>query len=70
MPGYTILQQVQKIQLKDLKGTQIYKKCEKAFSMGEPVPCLVMQISKTDNDVPLVNLGAHLWKRHGFILSE
>ena len=20
--------------------------------MGEPVPCLVMQISKTDNDVP------------------
>ena len=47
-----ILQQVQKIQLKDLKGTCIYEKCEKAFFMGEPVPCLVMQISKTDNNVP------------------
>jgi hypothetical protein len=47
-----ILQQVQKIQLKDLKGTKIYEKCEKAFSAGEPVPSLVIQISKTDNDVP------------------
>ena len=47
-----ILQQVQKIQLKDLKGTKIYEKCEKAFSMGEPVPNLVIQISKTDNNVP------------------
>ena len=46
-----IFQQVQRIQLKDLKGTRIYKKCEKAFPMGEPVPCLVMQISKPDNDI-------------------
>ena len=47
-----ILQEVQKIQLKDLKGTRIYEKCEKAFSMGEPVPSLVIQISKTNNNVP------------------
>ena len=47
-----ILQQVQKIQLKDLKGTHIYEKCEKALLAGEPVPNLVVQISKTDNDVP------------------
>src|ERR1700683_3612448 len=48
----TILQQVQKIQLKDLHGTRVYEKCEKAFSSGEPVPSLVVQISKADNDVP------------------
>src|SRR6202050_1940144 len=48
----TILQQVQKIQLKDLHGTQVYEKCEKAFLCGEPVPSLVIQISKADNDVP------------------
>jgi hypothetical protein len=48
-----ILQQVQKIQLKDLRGTRIYEKCKKAFSAGEPVPKLVIQILKTNNDVPL-----------------
>ena len=47
-----ILQQVQKIELKDLKGTCIYEKCEKALLAGEPVPNLVVQVSKTDNDVP------------------
>ena len=33
-----ILQQVQKIQLKDLKGTHIYEKYEKAFIAREQVP--------------------------------
>ena len=47
-----ILQQVQKIQLKDLRSTRIYEKCEKAFLAGEPVPSLVIQVSKSDNDVP------------------
>src|SRR6202050_5715541 len=47
-----ILQQVQKIQLKDLHGTRVYEKCENAFSSGEPVPSLVVQISKADNDIP------------------
>jgi hypothetical protein len=47
-----ILQQVQKVQLKDLKGTKAYKRCEKAFKEDEPIPSLVVQISKSDNDVP------------------
>ena len=47
-----ILQQVQKIQLKDLRGTWIYEKCERAFLAGEPVPSLVIQVFKSDNDVP------------------
>ena len=33
-----ILQQVQKIQLKDLKGTCIYEKCEKALLAGNRCP--------------------------------
>ena len=47
-----ILQQVQKIQLKDLKGIWILEKCETAFLAKEPVPNLVIQISKADNDIP------------------
>ena len=38
--------------MKDLKGTRIYEKCEKALLAGELVPNLVVQVSKTDNDVP------------------
>ena len=34
-----------------MKGTHIYEKCEKAFIAGEPVPNLVVKISKADNDV-------------------
>jgi hypothetical protein len=47
-----ILQQVQKIQLKDLHGTKAYAKCEKAFKAKEPVPSLVIHISKVESDVP------------------
>jgi hypothetical protein len=47
-----ILQQVQKVQLKDLKGTKAYERCEKAFKADEPIPSLVVQISILDNDVP------------------
>ena len=47
-----ILQQVQRIQLKDLKGTKAYERCEKAFKANEPIPSLVVQISKLSNDVP------------------
>ena len=42
----------QKIQLKDFKGPCISEKCEKAFIAGKPVPNLVVQISKANNDVP------------------
>src|SRR6202021_3008396 len=47
-----ILQQVQRIQLKDLKGTKAYERCKKAFKANEPIPSLVVQISKLSNDVP------------------
>ena len=48
----TILQQVQRIQLKDLKGMKAYKHCKKAFETGQLIPSLVVQITKLDNDVP------------------
>ena len=41
-----ILQQVQRIQLKDLKGTKAYKHCERAFEAEQPIPSLVVQITK------------------------
>ena len=47
-----ILQQVQRIQLKDLKGMKAYKHCEKAFEAEQPILSLVVQITKLDNDVP------------------
>src|SRR6202453_4174920 len=47
-----ILQQVQRIQLKDLRGTKAYERCKKAFEANEPIPSLVVQISKLGNDVP------------------
>ena len=47
-----ILQQVQRIQLKDLKGTKAYKRCGKAFEAKQPIPSLVVQITKLDNNVP------------------
>ena len=47
-----ILQQVQRIQLKDLKRTKAYKHCERAFKAKQPIPALVVQITKLYNDVP------------------
>jgi hypothetical protein len=47
----TILQQVQRIQLKDLKGTKAYKHCEKAFEAKQPIPSIVVQTTKLDNDI-------------------
>ena len=47
-----ILQKVQRIQLKDLKGTKAYKCCEKAFEAEQLIPSLVVQITKLDKDVP------------------
>jgi len=38
--------------MRDLKGTKAYERCEKAFRADEPVPSLVVQISKSDNDIP------------------
>ena len=47
-----ILKQVQRIQLKDLKGTKAYKCCEKAFEAKHSIPSLVVQTTKLDNNVP------------------
>ena len=53
---YTIagaLQQVQLIAIKDLKGTQVYKRLLEAHTKGEPVPELVARLSKEhDNQRP------------------
>ena len=43
---------MQRIQLKDLKGAKAYEHCEKAFEARQPIPSLVVQITKLDNDVP------------------
>jgi len=40
------------LEILDLQGTRVYEKCEKAFLAKEPVPSLVIQVSKSDNDVP------------------
>lgn len=50
-----ILQQVQPIKIKDLRGTKSYEKLFKAYQQKEPVPQLVIQASKDFMDVPKVN---------------
>ena len=49
-----ILQQVQPISVRDLRGTRAYDQLKKAFDKGEPIPQLVMVLSKDKNDVPKV----------------
>jgi hypothetical protein len=40
-----ILQQVQPIKVKDLKGTKVYEKLDKAYKNKEPVPNLVLNVA-------------------------
>lgn len=47
-----ILQQVQPIHVRDLKGTRLYDRLRNAFKKGDSVPPLVACISKEFNDVP------------------
>lgn len=47
-----ILQQVQPIKVKDLKGTKIFEKLERAFNAKEPVPILCTHLTKEGTDVP------------------
>lgn len=47
-----ILQQVQPIRVGDLQGTKAYERLEKAFKKGEPIPNLVMVLTKENSDVP------------------
>ena len=46
------LQQVQPIQLKDLKGTKLYERVLATHGAGEPVPKLVRQASRKTDDIP------------------
>ena len=48
-----ILQQVQPILVKDLRGTKAYEKLKKAFDRGDKVPKLVVSIGKDKDDVPI-----------------
>lgn len=41
-----ILQQVQPIRVKDLKGTKLYERLAKAHAEGHPVPSLVTEVSE------------------------
>ena len=49
-----ILQQVQPIKIKDLRGTKSYERLYRAYQRKEPVPQLVFQASKDIKDVPEV----------------
>ena len=42
------LQQVQPIEVGDLRGTRAYDQLKEAFEEGEPVPRLVMKLGKTE----------------------
>ncbi len=47
-----ILQQVQPIKIRDLKGTRIYDRLKAAHEKQEKIPILVPSVSKMINDVP------------------
>ena len=46
-----ILQQVQPIQIKDLRGTKAYKRLRKAYDKKEPVPSLVTAIPEENAEL-------------------
>jgi len=50
-----ILQQVQLIAIRDLWGMKVYDHLRKAFNRKEPIPQLVMILSKNRNDIPEVS---------------
>ena len=47
-----ILQQVQPIQIKDLRGTRAYDRLKKAHSKNEPIPSLVTAIPGIEEEIP------------------
>ena len=52
-----ILQQVQPIWIHDLQGTKLYNKLKTAYEKGEPVPKLVVSVSKEYDNV----LASDIW---------
>lgn len=61
-----ILQQVQRIQLCDLKGTKAYECCEKAYSDKLPVPALVIQNLRLIMTCHPTRIGVPHWMTLGF----
>jgi hypothetical protein len=55
-----ILQQVQPIQIKDLRGTKVYETLEKAYKEGKPVPKLITTAYKQRDDMP----GGDTWDKN------
>jgi hypothetical protein len=55
-----ILQQVQPIQINDLRGTRVYKTLEKAYKEGKPVPKLITTAYKQRDDMP----GGDTWDKN------
>ena len=47
-----ILQQVQPIKIRDLRGTKTYELLQRAFKAGERIPDLVTHLVKEETDVP------------------
>jgi hypothetical protein len=45
-----VLQQIQFMAIKDLRGTRVHKQLHKAYKKGEKVPDLVTRLSKEFND--------------------
>jgi reverse transcriptase-like protein/integrase-like protein/chromodomain-containing protein len=50
-----VLQQIQPIKIRDLRGTKAYEKLKEAYDKGNPIPKLVLPVAKgVDDDVPPV----------------
>lgn len=64
-----IIQQVQLISIKDLKGTRTYERLEKAYKAGEAIPTLVSAIKGID-DVPKQEIGLPTSKILRLTLNE
>ncbi|KAB5587674.1 Retrovirus-related Pol polyprotein [Ceratobasidium theobromae] len=54
-----VLQQVQPIKIKDLKGTKVHNLLKKAYEEGKPVPRLAIPASKQRDDV----IGGDIWHK-------
>jgi hypothetical protein len=47
-----VLQQVQPISIKDLKGTRVYNKLKDAYDNKQPIPSLVKSIKEEESNIP------------------
>jgi len=50
----SILQQVQPVAIRDLKGTRAYDQLKKVFDRNELIPQLITMLSRDKNDIPNV----------------